>query len=938
MTIKVFIPSFSQDGILRVVEAQIEHLPKFGIEVVSHPSEADVVCNHGATLFEVPGIPSVSVGHGLYWSRQPWGDDFQQVNQEVVNTMRHAVAHTAPSEWVSTAIRRGGYFYPEVVYHGVDADKFLPGNITQPYVLWNKSRGDYVSNPRDMQQVASVLTNRQFHSTIGIATENVKILGSMPHTQMKQAVSQAGVYLATARETFGIATLEAMAYGIPIAGFDWGGTKEIVEEGITGYLAPPGDYIALAECIEKCFADRQRLSDNCVQDVRNRWTWEPRIEQYANIFKRVHARYNLKIGPKVSVIVTAYKLDQYLPQCLDSVKYQTFENFECLVVDDANLESTKLIVEDYAKRDHRFHYHPTKTNLGLPGARNFGLSVSNGKYVRHVDADDFLAQNAIELETTALDSDRGTDIVYGHLEVVREDGSRILQNGEPVRSGWPGESFNWYQQMGHLNQLPSCSMARREVYELSGGFRERMYRNEDAEFWCRVTSLGFHAKKFTQAVTYFHRQRDDSKGQMEWNTEGAEPDWTAWFPWRGGAANYEQAVALWQKRGESPANSHLVPFGAQGKPPRGMRFWPIHDHAYPVVSIIVTCGPGHQKFLIDALDSIQAQSYPDWECIVINDTGKKWGPDIMGAPWAKIINMDGNQGVSAARNEGLKHAKGKYIVYLDADDWLMPWFLSKMVLYAESNFGIVYSDLFLSDDPKKFKIYTYPEFGPNGSQEIPFTMRYPGSSILIPKVIADAMMEKHGGFDTEIPGHEDWAWQISVHDMGYCAFHLPEPLFVYRTWTSTKREKDYNKIDEILAYLDGKWPEYRKREKKLMCSCGGTKEPITNNPSSLMSSSGNFTAESLGLVADPTNKSQMVVMEYVGPIKETFSIRSRMNKNITYRFGNNDYDRNKAVFLGDAEYLIGIVGRGGPEYVIVSAVGVENANDPTLFLGQPIMA
>ncbi len=75
--VKIFISPMANDGILRVVEAQIEHLPKFGIELVANPGEADVICNHGTALYEVPGIPSVSIGHGLYWSRQPWGDDFQ---------------------------------------------------------------------------------------------------------------------------------------------------------------------------------------------------------------------------------------------------------------------------------------------------------------------------------------------------------------------------------------------------------------------------------------------------------------------------------------------------------------------------------------------------------------------------------------------------------------------------------------------------------------------------------------------------------------------------------------------------------------------------------------------------------------------------------------------------------------------------------------------
>ena len=927
--IKVYISKMANDGILRVIEAQYEHLPKFGIQPTDNIHEADIICNHGTMLDEVVGVPSVHVGHGLYWSRQPWGDGFMDVNRGVVESMRHAVAWTAPSEWVNKAIRRGGYWFPETVYHGIDGDKFLPSKEVGNYVLWNKARADFVSDPKDVMNLAYQMKKRQFISTIGYASENLKVTKPMPHGQMKKLLSGAGVYLATARETFGIGTLEAMAYGIPVAGWDWGGSQEIILPGVTGYLAPPGDYKALAECVELCYANRDLLSRNCIEDARTRWKWEPRIEQYANIFKRVYAKWYTNT-PKVSVIVTAYKLDEFLPACLDSVMRQTYGDFECIVIDDAGLESTRLIVSDYAKRDGRIRYTATPNNFGLPGARNYGLSLAVGKYIRHVDADDFMADNCLELEATALDTDRGVDIVYGHLEVVRTDGSRVLQGREPVRSNWPPENFNWYQQMAHLNQLPSCVMARREVFERSGGYRERMKRNEDAEFWCRVTSLGFRAKKFTQAVTYFHRERHDSKGATEWATEGAEPDWTAWFPWRMGATDLRSARETIQKHGEAPRNTYLVPFGAQGKPPKGLNFWYVHDHAYPVVSIIVTVGPTHQQYLIDALDSIQAQRFPDWECIVVNDTGEAWSGDIAGAPWAKVVNMDGNRGASAARNEGLKHAKGKYVIWMDADDMWMPWLLETMVSYAEINDGVIYSDFLMDKNGKELNIFKYMDFQPQFLQNGCAT---PGTSILIPKKYADLV-----SWDEEIEGIEDWDYQYQLCNAGTCFFHVPEPLFIYRMYSSTKREKDHAKGSIIAEYMDRKWNKYRTGKESLMCGCNSPKKPIGSNPASMLSSSGNFSRESVSAVLDNTDKTQMVMIEYVGPNTAPFTMRSHISRDISYRFANSENHRYKSVFLGDAEWLIGLANeKGQPIYRIVSNLET-NQNDPAVFAGKPILA
>lgn len=209
-------------GIRRVSEAMIRHLPAFGVEHTRHVDEADIIVNHGAMLTWAKGKPIVNINHGLYWSRQSWGDAYQEVNEQVVESMARAVAHTAPSEWVARAIRRGGFWYPEVVYHGIDHRDFKPGD-NNGYVLWNKARADAVSNPDDLMNAARVLRSVPFWTTIGRATENVKVIGVTDYARMKEIVANAGVYLATTRETFGIGTLEAMACGIPIAGFMWGG-------------------------------------------------------------------------------------------------------------------------------------------------------------------------------------------------------------------------------------------------------------------------------------------------------------------------------------------------------------------------------------------------------------------------------------------------------------------------------------------------------------------------------------------------------------------------------------------------------------------------------------------------------------------------------------------------------------------------------------------
>jgi glycosyltransferase involved in cell wall biosynthesis len=331
---------------------------------------------------------------------------------------------------------------------------------------------------------------------------------------------------------------------------------------------------------------------------------------------------------------------------------------------------------------------------------------------------------------------------------------------------------------------------------------------------------------------------------------------------------------------------------------------------------------------LDALDSVQAQSYPDWECIVVNDTGKRWAEDIMGAPFARVINMDGNQGAARARNEGLKHARGSFIIWLDADDYWLPWYLDRMIAHAEINPGVIFCDL-IQDKGDKLELYRYPEFV---SERVPAGMRYPGSSILIPRYIADKVVENQGGWDTQIPGMEDWDYQTAIHDAGFCAYHVDEALFVYRVYSSTKRERDYAKIDKITAYMDEKWKQYRKDGKIMGCGCGSIK-PAKSKPASTLKSSGNFSNTEQFTGAASTD--QLVMVEYLGPQTGKFTVRSRVLPGKSYRFGNNPHNKIQTVFLRDAEALVSKITRDGPEFRIVTGGKMEQM-DPGAVLGRPV--
>ena len=421
-------PDRADGGIRRVVEAQIRHLREFDIDPIEDPNAADIIAGHGTALVDVHDKPLVHHSHGLMWARHEWANWAHEINKQVVTAMTSAVAHTAPSYWVANALRRGMLIYPTVIHHGVDPSEWPLARDAGPYILWNKARSDAVSDPVHMNRVAALLPKRSFLSTVGSGMANVKILGAVDYPTMHDVVRNAGVYLSTTRETFGIATLEAIASGVPIAGFGWGGNNEIVIEGETGYLAPPGDYEALAECIEKCFRDRARLSAICREDVLRRWQWPDKVQLYAALYRETLARANWP-KKRISVIIPCYNLGRFVLDAIDSALAYPNEDMEVLVVDDCSTEHLKPWFDQ--RPDPRIRYLRTPKNLGLPGVRNWAFQQAVGKYVIYVDADDMLGDRALEALAEQLDAHPEVHIAYGHLEVVGEDGS------DRRRGDWP---------------------------------------------------------------------------------------------------------------------------------------------------------------------------------------------------------------------------------------------------------------------------------------------------------------------------------------------------------------------------------------------------------------------------------------------------------------------------------------------------------------------
>jgi glycosyltransferase involved in cell wall biosynthesis len=247
---------------------------------------------------------------------------------------------------------------------------------------------------------------------------------------------------------------------------------------------------------------------------------------------------------KVSVVIPAYNMAEYIDDAICSVLNGGFERVEVIVVDDGSTDTTESVVAKYSDpsspdHDSRVHYE-YQSNSGKSAAVNRGFDMALGSYVTMVDADDQLTPDSISVRHDAQleEGGRSCDLIIGGFEVF--DCNKTYGKRNPPKSGDALELhsrfyLNWKTPF-HLN---ACLISR-NLIESVGGLDETLHRCIDGDYALRLLRKAKNVRIVDEIVYRYRKHRTAPLSRIKYRLKTAKyrPKvvWKNYNGWRRWAA------------------------------------------------------------------------------------------------------------------------------------------------------------------------------------------------------------------------------------------------------------------------------------------------------------------------------------------------------------------------------------------------------------------
>ena len=385
----------------------------------------------------------------------------------------------------------------------------------------------------------------------------------------------------------------------------------------------------------------------------------------------------------ISIIVPIYNVEEYLKECLDSIQKQTYQNYDCIMINDGSTDSSREIAETYLV-DSRFRLI-NQDNQGLSAARNTGLRnlKEESSFVAFVDSDDYL--NPLFLEKLAEQISEDVDIIEGSIQSFKE-----------------GIYYNLLQI--HQDKLVLTTVEEKLEQLVSQGLRgsvfPKLYRKSllnDNFFPKVIPELVTLSKKWVkiQDVLYYYRIRENSITTKSFSEKNLDifkiiEKFDLFF------VDADLNVKLWAERLKYAQLNHQYQTTVLEDNPYASKYqkkleklmlkikkYEKREVTGELISIIISVSDT-ESYLRQCLDSLLNQTYISFEVILLNNGSK----DSSAAICQEYAEKDSRfkyfeteqDSISSSYNLGIEASRGSYITFIKSDDWVDSDYLE--LLYA----------------------------------------------------------------------------------------------------------------------------------------------------------------------------------------------------------------------------------------------------------------
>lgn len=505
-------------------------------------------------------------------------------------------------------------------------------------------------------------------------------------------------------------------------------------------------------------------------------------------------------NPKISVIIPTWNRALYVTDAINSALRQTYPPHEILVCDDGSTDNTEEIVRGIG--DSRIRWI-SGAHAGCPAVpRNRGIAASVGDWIAFLDSDDVWLPEKLEAQL-ALVKKTGARAVCSNAyrEVDGKIDGRLISEESP--------QLRFSDLVKDNKVVCSSVVVSRSVLQQTGGFPEHaaLRVGEDFCLWLKVSRL----TPFAYADEAFVIYKDAPATSVR--AEGPSVDkqrtraFRSFIAWRW-QRNKPKALIDMLTISLINVGSRLQAryYGSRARLGMLRRclirrsttladvepepiLWNLTGTSSVVVSVLL---PVHNAstYVRRAIDSILAQTFRDFELIVIDDAstdGSAAVLDDLHDPRIVRVRFEKNRGIVDALNSALKEARGRYIARMDADDIAHPHRFQQQVEYLDrhSNTMVVGSWIQGFGDVRRRYIHRYPLDNDEIKSCMLFESPFAHPSVMIRRTALENLAQH---YSPDFPYVEDWElWTRLIH-LGEGA-NIPRPLLQYRIHAKSSSQR-----------------------------------------------------------------------------------------------------------------------------------------------------